>query len=1314
MYYESKRHETSGNPKPKDMDDRALEWRMKDRQRTVNGAIVLCLNIGVDPPDIIKTRPAAHLEAWINPNAINDPKKSIEQIGKQLQTQYEHLSTRTKYKQSLDPNVEDMKRFCMSIRRSARDERVLFHYNGHGVPRPTPSGEIWVFNRGYTQYIPVSVYDLQSWLGAPVIYAFDCHAAGHIVNNFHRFVEKRKADEAQEAAQNPAQANTNGNGKSTIPAAAYENCILLASCREDEVLPMHPDLPADLFTCCISSPIEIAVRWFVMQSPLKIEVDDLTIPGRISDRRTPLGELNWIFTAITDTIAWSTLDGALFKRLFRQDLVVAAMFRNFLLAERIMRVHNCHPVSSPKLPEMHDHPLWDAWDMAVHHCIAQLPALHAAERGEKPYDYKPSQFFEQQLTAFEYWLKYRSTDLDKPPEQLPVLLQVLLSQLHRLRALILLSKYLDLGPRAVHLALSIGIFPYVVKLLQSPAPELKPVLVFIWARVMAVDYANIQHELVKENGYAYFINILVPQETLPVATVNVYEHLAMCAFVLTLFCRNYRQGQRLCLGTGLIKSCLLHMTEGESPLLRQWSCLCLSQMWNNFPEAKVYAVKEQAPERLCQLLSDPVPEVRAACIVALTTFLSGSSGGSSSNNNGGDEEETLTDDAKRHQSAIALSVVGLINDASSIVRREVLVFYSKFVKYNINNFIVAAFTALEEDVAMRRDPSELDAVRSSSPAYGTPFMSIWKALLILTEDPFPEVADFAQDVVDYTIMELYKSALSEEAERLAKYLKQESPYPAGSSSPSKYGGSMSSAPDSVRPVSRTQSYHGNLPRLSSFSAAKGVYGMDGESPKPVSRSASMNTSPSGSESRLSSTLKRSVSFAASLKNFALGVPSPTEEGSKTAANAFEGANGSESTVTTIPYGSGKKPMPVRYTPRDKTTARIELPLSSGFFAWCCEYFQEPQMSTNETDEPGSERYTERMWKKSRNERIIAETQLQKELAVRGTWNNQVGFLNNITQPVKMVFAQFDPHLIVSDDRDGMTIWDWSEPARLNRFCNNNPVGTKITEVKLLNEDDHPILLTGSSEGVVRLYKHFQSPRNIELTSTWRVLSDLIPAQRNSGLVAEWQQSRGALYVGGDVKVIRLWDAPQEMCISDFPARSGSPITSLSSDQVSGNIFIAGFGDGAVRAYDRRVDPRDAMVRAWKKHNSWITNVHMQRGGARELVSGSTDGQVYLWDLRAEEPVVQFHAPYVKGNFMRAMDVHEHAPVIAIASQSVGIWSTNGTKVSSVRSPGGPGYMLANNRNTHVSSLAFHPHRMKMAVSNGRDAHISLFGATPRV
>ncbi len=43
--------------------------------------------------------------------------------------------------------MEEVKKLCTSLRRNAKDERVLFHYNGHGVPQPTTNGEIWVFNR---------------------------------------------------------------------------------------------------------------------------------------------------------------------------------------------------------------------------------------------------------------------------------------------------------------------------------------------------------------------------------------------------------------------------------------------------------------------------------------------------------------------------------------------------------------------------------------------------------------------------------------------------------------------------------------------------------------------------------------------------------------------------------------------------------------------------------------------------------------------------------------------------------------------------------------------------------------------------------------------------------------------------------------------------------------------------------------------------------------------------------------------------------------------------------------------------------------
>ena len=70
------------------------------------------------------------------------------------------------------------------------------------------------------------------------------------------------------------------------------------------------------------SCLQVALRWFCSRSLMRQEglTKELIdrIPGKQTDRKTPLGELNWIFTAITDTIAWNMLPRSLFQRLFRQ------------------------------------------------------------------------------------------------------------------------------------------------------------------------------------------------------------------------------------------------------------------------------------------------------------------------------------------------------------------------------------------------------------------------------------------------------------------------------------------------------------------------------------------------------------------------------------------------------------------------------------------------------------------------------------------------------------------------------------------------------------------------------------------------------------------------------------------------------------------------------------------------------------------------------------------------------------------------------------------------------------------------------------
>jgi hypothetical protein len=59
----------------------------------------------------------------------NTPHKALPAIGKALQAQYERLQPRARYRQSLDPTVEDARKLCLSLRKNARRDRVLVHYN---------------------------------------------------------------------------------------------------------------------------------------------------------------------------------------------------------------------------------------------------------------------------------------------------------------------------------------------------------------------------------------------------------------------------------------------------------------------------------------------------------------------------------------------------------------------------------------------------------------------------------------------------------------------------------------------------------------------------------------------------------------------------------------------------------------------------------------------------------------------------------------------------------------------------------------------------------------------------------------------------------------------------------------------------------------------------------------------------------------------------------------------------------------------------------------------------------------------------------
>lgn len=69
-----------------------------------------------------------------------------------------------------------------------------------------------------------------------------------------------------------------------------------------------------------------------------------------------------------------------------------------------------------------------------------------------------------------------------------------------------------------------------------------------------------------------------------------------------------------------------------------------------------------------------------------------------------------------------------------------------------------------------------------------------------------------------------------------------------------------------------------------------------------------------------------------------------------------------------------------------------------------------------------------------------------------------------------------------------------------------------------------------ADGVLRLYRNYdpavdQGP--VQMVSAFRGLTELVTVRQGAGVVMDWKQSAGILLVGGDSRIIKVWDAQTE-------------------------------------------------------------------------------------------------------------------------------------------------------------------------------------------
>ncbi len=702
-----------------------------------------------------------HLHVNGQPSVSTGPasvEKTRETIARSLLQQYEQWQPRVRYKTLIDPTVEDFRKLCVSLRKSARNERVLMHYNGHGVPKPTRNAEFWVFNKHFTQYIPVNIADAAEWLGLPAIWVLDCPGAANLLQALQRTGENimsSRQDLSLDEASSRLESSTVLSGESqtntsaTIKPSDRFEMIAFAACDVQETLPLTPAMPADILTSCLTTPLDVAIRWHCFNGgsllPSIGAKEALRIPGRLNDRRTVLGELNWVFTAITDTIAWLVLPRDTFRRLYRQDLLIASLSRNYLLAQRILKSMFCQTSSLPRIPATHQHPLWTLWDHVLDSFLAQIQ--NEPESGkQKPF--RQSTVFPDQLDALELWLEqHRSTAaplINGPPDQLPSALQILLSQNLRPRALSLLARFCDFGAWACLECLHVGIHPYILKLLQTgstqplASPTVAEPLCHIWARLLAID-VGCRSDLLKESSFRYLVNCLE-------SSSEVCSSSAAAA--LAVFAHDHQAGREKLLECDGIYQFLNHQKFRSASASIKWQLIMLAELWSAAAEEPELirrltglAIKD-LPAFFNPFLRSECVAIRSAAIYAIGRLIEGSEGESSEQStsslcSSGSKTPDLT--------GLLEAVLDRLQDCSPAVRLELGVMLSKWISFRISADESVILNAIK---SLTLDPFEPVAQKAQSILKSSTEIVNSNLLQYFISN---ELAEFAPDIQDNCI-----------------------------------------------------------------------------------------------------------------------------------------------------------------------------------------------------------------------------------------------------------------------------------------------------------------------------------------------------------------------------------------------------------------------------------------------------------------------------------------------------------------------------------------------------------------------------------
>jgi len=500
---------------------------------------------------------------------------------------YGSIRNKIRFVASMAPTYDKLSNLA-AIRSEVATGRVLFHYVGFGFPEILPDS-IWCSDRRSTDFIPYPISQLFEKLVTPLWFVFDCSNAGCVIPTLEEATTKLQ--------------------KKDLDTNNWENWICICATSAGESLPDDPYLPKDFLTSCILTPVKMAVVCHLLlhyrSSVLKSDYpSEIPCQHLFTENTEEYNALSTVLTALTDAIAADSLSHDQYHQFFRCDRSSAVIFRNFLLAQYLLRPYRAHPVARPSLPDLSMHSLWHHWSVTLDTAICSKPI---------PKPMFATNLFSSAYTSFKMLIENKKYNQVKP-YHIILLFHMLLLGKDNDSPIYILAEYAASPESSPQMLSSSAVFFPLFQRMIATEPQ-HPVFHSLCFLILALLHhkPEFMYEIRKELDVTKFPYYLFDKSIFSSTKVLIAAILAN----LAVSCEQF---QHICSKVDFLSQIRIELQK-SSPLYAVWLLLIIRRSFHLYsPDPAVY-VSNGLHAQCCMHLFSKIPPVRAAAVSALAAFI---------------------------------------------------------------------------------------------------------------------------------------------------------------------------------------------------------------------------------------------------------------------------------------------------------------------------------------------------------------------------------------------------------------------------------------------------------------------------------------------------------------------------------------------------------------------------------------------------------------------------------------------------------------------------------------------------------------------